>query len=80
MAPCSEQFLKVSLNSVQRSKRSSRLEMGPPICCNGKVHVNVFSLFRYYLPLETDGTLHLNKLESLSFKDALCQVWLILAK
>ena len=30
MAPCGEQFLKVSWNSVQRSKRSSGLEMGPP--------------------------------------------------
>ena len=28
MASCSEQFLKVSLNSVQRSKRSSGLEIG----------------------------------------------------
>ena len=28
MASCSEQFLKVSWNSVQRTKRSSGLEMG----------------------------------------------------
>ena len=40
--------------------------------------VNVFSLFRNYLPMESlrGGTLHLNKLESPSPKDALCQVWL----
>ena len=38
--------------------------------------VNVFSLFHYYLPLEKGGALHLNKLESPSPKDALCQVWL----
>ena len=38
--------------------------------------VNVFSLFRNYLPLEEVGALHLNKLESPSPKDALCQVWL----
>ena len=35
-----------------------------------------FSLFRNYLPLEKGGALHLNKLESPSPKDALCQVWL----
>ena len=38
--------------------------------------VNVFLLFRNYLPLEKGGVLHLNKLESPSPKDALCQVWL----
>ena len=42
--------------------------------------VNVFSLFRNYLSLKKDGTLHLNKLESPSPKDALCQVWLKLAQ
>ena len=36
--------------------------------------INAFSLFRYYLPLEKGGVLHLNKLESPSHKDALCQV------
>ena len=40
---------------------------------------NVFSLFRNYLPLEKGGALHLNKFESPSPKDALCQVWLKLA-
>ena len=34
--------------------------------------VNVFSLFLNYLPLEKDGALHLNKLESPLPKDALC--------
>ena len=42
--------------------------------------VNVFSLFHNYLPLDKEGTLHLNKLESPSSKDALCQVWLKLAQ
>ena len=42
--------------------------------------VNVFSLFRNYLPLEKGGALHLNKLESPLPKDALCQVWLKLAQ
>ena len=42
--------------------------------------VNVFSLFRNYLPLEKGGALHLNKLESPSPKDVLCQVWLKLAQ
>ena len=41
--------------------------------------VNVFSLFRNYLPLEKGGAL-LKKLESPSPKDALCQVWLKLAQ
>ena len=42
--------------------------------------VNVFSLFRYYLPLEKGGALHLNKLESPSSKDDLSQVWLKLVQ
>ena len=42
--------------------------------------VNVFSLFRNYLPLEKGGALHLNKLGSSLPKDALCQVWFKLAQ
>ena len=42
--------------------------------------VNVFSLFRNYLPLEKGGALYLNKLESSPPKNALCQVWLKLAQ
>ena len=42
--------------------------------------INLFSLFRNYLPLEKGRALHLNKLESHSPKDALCQVWLKLAQ
>ena len=42
--------------------------------------VNVFLLFRNYLTLEKDRDPHLNKLESPSTKDALCQVWLKLAQ
>ena len=42
--------------------------------------LNVFSLFRNYLPLEQGVVLHLNKLESPLPMDALCQVWLRLAK
>ena len=38
--------------------------------------INVFLLFCNYLPLEKGGALHLDKLKSPSFKDALCQVWL----
>ena len=37
--------------------------------------VNLFSLFRNYLPLDKGGALHLNDLESRLPKDALCQVW-----
>ena len=40
----------------------------------------IFLLFRNYLPLEKDGALHFNKLESPLPKDALCQVWLKLAQ
>ena len=40
----------------------------------------VFSLFRNYLPLKKSGALPLKKLESISPKDALCQVWLKLAQ
>ena len=42
--------------------------------------LNAFSLFRNYLPLEKGRALHLNKIESPSLKEALCKVWLILAK
>ena len=42
--------------------------------------VDVFSLFRNYLPLEKGGTFHLNKLESPWPKDAFCQVLLKLAQ
>ena len=41
--------------------------------------VNVFSLFRNYLPFEKGLALHLNKLESPSTNNALWQVWLKLA-
>jgi hypothetical protein len=41
---------------------------------------SVFLLFRYYLPLERDYPLLLNKPESPSPKDDLCQVWLKLAQ
>ena len=40
----------------------------------------IFSLFHYYLPLEKAMVLYLNKLESPSPKDFLCQVWLKLAQ
>ena len=42
--------------------------------------VNVFLLFCNYLPFEKDVFLHLDKLESLSPKNALCQFWLKLAQ
>ena len=44
------------------------------------IFVNVFSLFRYYLPLEKGWALHLKRLESSSHKNALYQVWLKLAQ
>ena len=42
--------------------------------------INVFPLFRHYLPLEKGLVLHLNKLEFTSHKDVFCQVWLRLAQ
>ena len=42
--------------------------------------VNIFSLFCNYLPMEKGDTLHLNKLESPSPKDVLCQVSLKLVQ
>ena len=44
------------------------------------IFVNVFSQLCNYLPLEKAGALHLNKLESPSPKDALCQFWLKLVQ
>ena len=40
------------------------------------LNFNVFSFILNYLPLGNGGTLYLNKLESPSPEDALCQVWL----
>ena len=53
--------------------------------CSGKENLCLISsmFFRYLViifPLEKGGALHLNKRESPSPKDALCQVWLKLAK
>ena len=42
--------------------------------------VNVFLLFRNYLPLEKSVALYLNKLKPPSSRAALCQVWLKLAQ
>ena len=42
--------------------------------------INVFSLFHIYLPWKYGEALNLNKLESTSPKDALCQVWLKFAQ
>ena len=38
--------------------------------------INVFSLFRYYLPLEKSVAFHLNIIEFPSPKHVSCQVWL----
>ena len=38
-----------------------------------------FHYFGYHLPLEMGVALHLYKLEYISPKDALCQIWLKLA-
>ena len=56
-----------------------RLKLAQWFCRRFLKFVNIFSLFRYYLSIEKVVALHLNKLESPSPKDALCQVWLKLA-
>ena len=45
-----------------------------------KNFVNVFSLFRNYLPSKTKVVLYLNKFESPWLKNSLCEVWLKLAQ
>ena len=45
-----------------------------------KNYITVFLLFYYYLPSKKGRALHLNKPESKSPKDALCQFWLKLAQ
>ena len=58
----------------------SLFEIGP-VVLEKKISnfVSLFSLFCYHLPLEKFMALHLNKFESLSHKNALCQVWFKLA-
>ena len=56
------------------------VEIGTVVIENIFKFVNVFSLFRYYLPLEKGWVLHLNKIESPSPKNALCLVWLKLVQ
>ena len=71
----------------------SLVEIGPLLCAkfgwnwpsgSGDEDFKISSMyFRYlcnYVPFEKGGALHLNKLESPSPKDALCQVWLKLAQ
>ena len=59
----------------------SLVEIGQWFCRRKFLNfVNVLLLFRNYLPLKKGGAFHLNKLESTSPKDALCQVWLKVAQ
>ena len=56
-------------------------EIGPVVLEKKIFKISQFiSLCRNYLPLEKGGAFHLNKLESTSPIDALCQVWLKLAQ
>ena len=58
----------------------SLVEISPAVSEEEDFYIfNVFSLFRYYLHWKKGGALHLNKLESSSPKDALCQVRLKLS-
>ena len=51
----------------------SLVEIGPVFL---EKLINIFLLFRNYLPLEKGRALYLNKFKSPSHKDALCQFWL----
>ena len=79
----SPSFEQTGISFTQRCFVPSLVEIGP-VVLEKKIKilnfVNVFSQFRNYPPLEKDGVLHLNKLESPSPKDDLCQVWFKLAK
>ena len=67
---------------IQRYCVLSLIEIGP-VVLEKKIfkfrQCNFAILLKYYLPLEKGGAIHLNKLESPSPKNALCQVWLKLA-
>ena len=74
-------FEKIWIPSTQGCFLPSLVEIGAVVLKRRFLNfVNVFSLFRNYLPLEKGGAYHLNKLESPLPKDALCQVWLKLAQ
>ena len=55
------------------------VEIGP-VVLKKMFFTNIFLLFHYYLSLEKHVALHLNKLKLSSPKNALCEVWLKLAK
>ena len=70
-------FISKNLNSLHQRMLCAKWFWSKR-CLN---FVNVFSLFRNYLPLEKSGALHLKKnIESLSPKNALCQVCLKLSQ
>ena len=71
-------FLMVMINCIDLHIRQVQFTLRWPLRPVGLLlnFVNIFSLFCNYLPLEKGGALHLNKFESPSSKDALCQVWL----
>ena len=58
----------------------SFVEIGPVVHEKKINLVNVFLLFRNYLPLEKGIALHYNQLEFPSPEDTLCQVWLKLVQ
>ena len=67
---------------TQRCFVPKLVEIGPVVLEKkiSKFRKCVFSLFHNYLPLQRGRSLHLNKLESPSPKNALCQVWMKLAQ
>ena len=64
-------FNKLEFPFTQGCSLLSMIKIGPTV-----LEKEDSMYFHYYLPLEEDVDLHLNKLESASPKDALCLVWL----
>ena len=75
-------FIWTNLNSLHPTITCTKSDWIWP-AGSGEEDFSKFSVyfdFRYYLPLEKGDPLPLNKLESPSPKDDLCQVWLKLAQ
>ena len=73
-------IVKTLLPFTQGCFVSSLIEIGPMVLEKILKFRQCFSLFRNYLPLQTDEALHLNKFEPPSTSDTLCQVWFKMAQ
>ena len=70
-------FYKVEFSSPKKALCQVWLKLDQLFCRRFLISsMFFFFIFHYYLHLEKGRVLHLNKLESSSPKDAMCQVWL----